>query len=70
MYSAIKSLYSHPIACIRLNNYHSDWFEMTSGVKQGNSLSPTHSCLYIIDLTAEITQHQLDIHVGSGMEFI
>ena len=65
MYNAIKSLYSHPVACVRINNMSSDWFETTSGVKQGDSLSPTLFGIYINDLVNELNQHNLGINIGS-----
>lgn len=54
MYWAIKSLYSATRACVRVNNYFTDWFDCLSGVKQGDTLSPTLFALYINDLAVEI----------------
>ena len=41
LYKAIKSIYSVSSACVRVNNSCSDWFDITAGVKQGDTLSPT-----------------------------
>ena len=40
VYHAIKALYSHPISCIKINDKYTEWFPTTSGVKQGDCLSP------------------------------
>lgn len=54
MYRAIVSLYSNPISCVRLNNNNTDWFKVTSGVKQGDCLSPTLFGMFLNDLAVEI----------------
>ena len=41
-YRAIQSLYGSPLACVDINDMHTDWFETPFGVKQGDILSPTH----------------------------
>ena len=47
IYNSIKSLYSHPLSSIKLNNYRTDWFTTESGVRQGDSLSPTLFGIFI-----------------------
>ncbi len=54
IYNAISALYSGTSACILLNNLVTPWFNTTSGVRQGDSLSPTLFALYINDLIDEI----------------
>jgi hypothetical protein len=65
MYYAIKALYSNPVARIRLNNAYTDWFDTSSGVKQGDTLSPTLFGIYINDLVAEVNRHNLGIKLGN-----
>ena len=43
IYNAIKAIYSSPSSCVLVNDRLTDWFEVNSGVGQGDSLSP--SCL-------------------------
>ena len=54
MYKAVRALSSKPLSCIvRLNEVNTEWFESTSGVKQGDSLSPIF-IVVINDLITEI----------------
>ena len=50
LFRAVKSLYSSVYSCVRLNNLHTDWFEVNSGLRQGCILSPLMFNLYINDL--------------------
>ena len=54
IYWAIKTLYNGTAACIRLNETYSEWFNTTSGVKQGDNLSPTLFSLFINDFVLEL----------------
>ena len=40
MLVAIKLLYKSVSSCIRINGYNTDWFDVSSGLRQGCSLSP------------------------------
>ena len=54
LYNAIKCIYSKTLSCIKLNNISTEWFDVTSGVRQGDTLSPTLFNLYINDLATGI----------------
>jgi len=56
LYDAIKSVYSSSQACVKLNNYSTDWFDICSGVKQGDTLSPTLFSMYINDLATGVKE--------------
>ena len=64
IYFAIKSLYSSNQACIKLNNYLTDWFDCKNGVRQGDTLSPTLFSIFINDLADEIKSLSKGIMVG------
>ena len=64
IYFAIKSLYKDNEASVRVNDYLTDWFTCSNGVRQGDTLSPTLFSIYINDLAEEI--NVLDIGVNMG----
>ncbi len=64
MYNAIKALYSNPVARFKLSEAYTDWFDTTSGIIQGDSLSPILFGIYINDLFAELNSYDLGIKVG------
>jgi hypothetical protein len=66
IYWAIKVLYDDTAACIRLNNNYSEWFITTSGVKQGDNLSPTLFSLFINDLAQDIKNLQCGVPFGEN----
>ena len=50
LYSAITDMYTKTISCIKINNFLTKWFEVTNGVRQGDTLSPTLFAIYINNL--------------------
>ncbi len=61
IYHSIKTVYNAPQSCVTLNNELSDWFHVSSGVRQGDSLSPVLFASFINDLAQEIN----DVGVGA-----
>ena len=51
---AVKSLYTSVSCCVRVNNFHTNWFQVNSGLRQGCSLSPLLFNLFINDLALRI----------------
>ena len=66
IYRAVKNLYSNTTSCIRLNNLYTPFFEIDSGVRQGDTLSPTLFSLYLNDLVKEINNLNLGIKVDNN----
>ena len=64
LYDAIKSIYCNSSACVRVNNNCTDWFNITSGVKQGDVLSPTLFSMYLNDMAVGIKQLQCGVNLN------
>ncbi len=41
IYKCIMTMYNHPMACVKVNDNITQWFNISSGLRQGDSLSPT-----------------------------
>ena len=54
LYKSIRALYSQTSACVKVNSLFSGWFMSNSGVRQGDSLSPTLFALFINGLANDI----------------
>ena len=64
LYDAIKSIYCNSSACVRLNNNYTDWFDITSGVKQGDVRSPTLFSMYLNDMAVGIERSQCGVNLN------
>ena len=64
LYDAMKSIYCNSSACVRVNNNCMDWFNITSGVKQGDVLSPTLFSMYLNDMAVGIKQLQCGVNLN------
>ena len=61
---ALKCILSQTRSCIRLNDIYSDFFNVDSGVRQGDSISSSLFSIYINDLTSEINSLNLGVDIG------
>ena len=60
----MKSILSDTSACVKLNGRLTDWFPVSSGVRQGDSSSPTIFAFFINDLISGL--HNLNMGVTFG----
>ena len=59
MYYSIKNMYVDNTARVKVNNLFTDWFNVSSGVRQGDNLSPVLFNLYINELAIELKKIEL-----------
>ena len=58
----IVSWYNGLLCCVRWGDQHSDWFEVTAGVRQGGVLSPDFYCIYVNDLLQKLKSLNIGCH--------
>ena len=63
LYHSLKSIYENIKCNVRINGNYSDWFDVSSGLKQGCLLSPLIFNLYINDLTLALEATGLGIDI-------
>ena len=64
LHKSIKNIYINPVSCVQLNGHLTDWFPIHSGVRQGDSLSPTLFAAFINDLSQEMIELNVGVKVG------
>ncbi len=63
----LKPYNIHLFACIKINGYISEWFDISSGVQQRDSVYPTLSVLYINYLIKEVRKLNIGVKVGEEL---
>ena len=63
MYKAIASLYTNSSACVRLNSHSTASFDINSGVKQGDPLSPTLFSMFLNDLALDVKSLNCGVNI-------
>ena len=64
LYKAIASIYKDTKSCVHVNGLYTPWFDVNTGVKQGDIMSPTLFSLYINDLAEAVKQAGIGIPIG------
>lgn len=64
LYNSIKNIYSSSVSSISINNKLTDWFECSTGVKQGCCLSPTPFAIFAHDIVQDVNGLDLGISMG------
>ena len=63
-YFTIKALYTNAKSCVQVNDSVTDWFDINTGVRQGDSLSPSLFSIFINDLAQEVKDMNAGVMVG------
>ena len=63
-YKTIRTLYTRTFSCVKVSDKFTDWFKITSGVRQGDALSPTLFSLFLNDLATGIKGLQCGVNLG------
>ena len=64
IYHIIKSVYTNPKSCVQLNSQLTHWSPASSGVRQGDSLSPILFAIYI-NMCDMVKQEGAGVYIGS-----
>ena len=64
IYYSIMNMYVDNIAGVKVNNLFTDWFKVSSGVRQGDNLSPILFNLYVNKLAIEVKTLNYGVAVG------
>ena len=67
LYFAIKSLLQSTKSCVRINDEYTNFFPVESGVRQGDTNSPTLFAIFINNLVLEINNLKLGIPIDNSI---
>ena len=67
LFGAIRSLYSSISSCVRINHLTTDWFNVSSGLRQGCCLSPLLFNLFINEVALQIKSRGKGVQVGNDI---
>ncbi len=68
LYWSLKLLYTAPVSAVQLNQHVTCWFDVKTGVRQGNNLSTTLFALFINDLAEERKSKGCGISIADGIK--
>ena len=66
LYDAIKSIYGNSSAWVRVNKNYTEMFDITSGVKQGDVLSPILFSMFLNDLAIGMKDLGYGVKLGNS----
>ena len=64
LYHTIRAMYTGAKSCVQVNDKLTDWFNVDSGVRQGDSLSPTLFSLFLNDLANDTKELDAGIMIA------
>ena len=59
-----KSLYANVCYAVRINGFLTNWFDVSSGLKQGCILSPRLFNMYVNDVITEVNALDKGFNIG------
>ncbi len=65
LYENVKTIYSESTCSVKVNERLTDWLITKSGVKQGDTLTPTLFGIFINDIVHEVNNLILGINIGN-----
>ena len=66
MYRAISAMYKSPRARVILNEYETDYFDCSIGVKQGDSISPTLFACFVNSLSQDLKALNIGVQISNN----
>ena len=67
MYNMIKAMYTGATAAVQIKNFTTNWFPIKTGIRQGDSLSPTLFAIFINDLAVEIKEKYKGVKLNDNL---
>ena len=66
MYRAISAMYKSPRARVILNEYETDYFDCSIGVKQGDLISPTLFACFVNSLSQDLKALNIGVKISNN----
>ena len=67
MYNMVKAMYTNATSAVQIKNFTTNWFPIKTGIRQGDSLSPTLFAIFINDLALEIKEKHKGIRLNDNV---
>ena len=67
MYNMIKAMYTNATSAVQIKNFTTNWFPIKTGIRQGDSLSPTLFAIFINDLAIEIKEKHKGVKLNENL---
>jgi len=65
LYENIKNIYAQSTCSVKINELLTNWFQTRSGIKQGDTLSPTLFGIFINDIVKEVNDLNQGVNIGN-----
>ena len=68
IYNMIKAMYTGATSAVQIKSFTTNWFLIKTGIRQGDSLSPTLFAIFINDLATEIKEKHNGVILKNGLK--